>query len=837
MNSSALNLTELLKSKGIDGPAGILVVLAIIGLSLAFLWWFFLPAVFGWIKLVKIGTSLKEFSVRPTPNDLEKVFSSDERLKEQWAQYSESLHQQHQEKNGMMQADAWRATLPAEVFFNPQNIVDGRLNVEFFKHLPGILTGIGIIGTFAGLIHGLEGFNVSGSDPDQVKKSLDGLMNSVKHAFWVSAGAILAAMVITVLEKFLLSRLYSRVEWIAGAVDKFFEGGAGEEYLSRLVRASEDSASQSKILKDALVKDLGDLLKNLTSTQLNASNKFNQELINQIRESAEQQKKSAKDNADIMSSAIAGSIRQSLEGPLQHIAQAVQSSTRDQSSSAAQMLGDVMAGFSERLNSLFGEQISGINELNRQTAQGMQGAADALNALVTRLEESSLRSANDMATHTTHAIQTMSEGLTHVQDRVLENNRAREEAMNERTHALVNGMAERVEVAMHEVSATTSGSLGNLVTSIEQASQRSANDLTVRMTAFIDLMENRQRDISAQTQGFVEQIHYLTGNSQDQTQKKIRETMDVLGQNVNGLVAALENSQARVLKNNQAREEKMTQRAQDMVNVLAEQVGVAVNQLSTATTGSLAALGQETSGLLNTLRDAQSDAFEKQGAREKSMVARVETLVSEMARMVDKVVKASNDVTQKMAYGVTELTSVSTTAIQGMNSGAERINVAVNKFADAGRSVAGVMTQTTVVAKSMDIASQSLLNGAKSLSAELQDHQSRRNEVAQLQREVCAIAESARREVGMTADVLQRIEGSVSKIKNAQVELAEYLDGVNDVLKNSNDAFADAVTNAIGRVNNKFHEDLVRSVNLLSGGIEHLEQVLNDLPTIGGSKI
>ena len=44
--------------------------------------------------------------------------------------------------------------MPAEMYFNGQSVVDGRLRAEFFKHLPGLLTGIGIIGTFTGLIGG-----------------------------------------------------------------------------------------------------------------------------------------------------------------------------------------------------------------------------------------------------------------------------------------------------------------------------------------------------------------------------------------------------------------------------------------------------------------------------------------------------------------------------------------------------------------------------------------------------------------------------------------------------------------------------------------------------------
>jgi hypothetical protein len=54
-----------------------------------------------------------------------------------------------------------RLTAPAEMFFRTDIIVDTSLRADFFKHLPGILSGIGIIGTFVGLLNGLKGFKIS----------------------------------------------------------------------------------------------------------------------------------------------------------------------------------------------------------------------------------------------------------------------------------------------------------------------------------------------------------------------------------------------------------------------------------------------------------------------------------------------------------------------------------------------------------------------------------------------------------------------------------------------------------------------------------------------------
>jgi len=104
-----------------------------------------------------------------------------------WNEYSKTLHpQKKDDEHGQSQIVRWRSTALAENFFTEQAIVDSRLKTEFYKHLPGVLTGLGIIGTFLGLIKGLISFDVS-LDPTKAQEQLRNLVNSVGHAFFVSA--------------------------------------------------------------------------------------------------------------------------------------------------------------------------------------------------------------------------------------------------------------------------------------------------------------------------------------------------------------------------------------------------------------------------------------------------------------------------------------------------------------------------------------------------------------------------------------------------------------------------------------------------------------------------
>jgi hypothetical protein len=348
---------------------GVLILLVVVFLTV-----FLVPAILHWFRLRRIHRRIAALDGKQHAIvELKKVFARDKRLAHLWKEYQESLHLQREERDGQMHLKSARATMPAEMFFNSQFVVDSRLRTEFFKHLPGLFTGIGIIGTFTGLIEGLRAFQVS-ENAATVRLSLESLMHSVGEAFLISASAIAAAMVVTFIEKLLLASLYRRTEAIAHAIDARFEAGAGEEYLSRLVKASEESASQSKILKDALVRELSELLRELTSAQITASKAQQSDVVERLVQASREQQEAARQDNQALGRTIVDSIQQSLKGPLEDIASTAKAASGDQSATAARMLQDVMASFSQRLNDLFGGQISGLNELNQQTARSIQEA-------------------------------------------------------------------------------------------------------------------------------------------------------------------------------------------------------------------------------------------------------------------------------------------------------------------------------------------------------------------------------------------------------------------------------------------------------------------------------
>ncbi len=654
----SLQLTEL--PVQVYAFASVLVLLLV-----AFLLFFVLRGVLLRAKLARLAKQIRGAGTKG--GDPAALFEQDKALKHLWQEFRKTLHEQKElnPQTGQFELQALRPTVPAEMFFNTQTLVDNRLRTEFFKHLPGIFTGVGIIGTFTGLILGLQAFQVS-ETPNVVRQSLNSLLHGVWEAFLVSAFAITLAMVVTLVEKLLLASLYRKVEELNQAIDSQLQAGAGEEYLSRLVQASEESATQTKILKDALVSDLKQVLSELTERQIAAMNTGNAAL----------------------GQAIGQHIQASLQKPLEEIARATGGLREDQGGAVTKLLTDVMAGFSQRLQDLFGGQITGINQLQQQTIQALQAA-------VARLEQM----ASDVQASGTKATDAMAERLT----QAMTNMEARQEALNR------------------------------------------------RMGEFLD------------------QMRQLTRDSQTETNQKLNEALDALGTKMGEMISSLQDQSSRAATSHTEREERAARQTEESL--------------------------------------------------------------TRMGGHIDDVLAAVSTASTEMANSVNALRAVTTDAVSKMNTGAETLYVAASDFAKAGQGVTGVLSQATTVSGELKQAAGSVAAASRSLDSSLADYKATRDVVGRMVTELQATVASAKKEASLTADVLQRIESSTTKLARAQVEADAYLNKVSDVLIQAHAEFTKNLQSTLGKATTSFYTELSRATGLLSEGIRELEAALPEVRT------
>ena len=344
---------------------------------------FMLPALLlGWELRVAIRR-LKAIKAKvpASPEQIAREAMNTRRLAHLWREFAQTLHAERVETASGKDAatpQRWRATALAETFFTEHALVDTPLKTEFYKHLPGILTGIGILGTFTGLIGGLSQFAVT-ADANAVRNSLGVLIHSVGHAFQISAAAIGLAMLFTWIEKSLVTARYRQVAELVQLIDSLFESGAGEEYLARLVRASEVSARQSETLRDALVSAL--------------------------RESMREQHEASKQEQQKLAVAISRTVGESLRDPMSRLAGAIEHLGNNQSQTVGAHIGETLAKaltqFSARMDERYGKEMAALQaaqcQAQAESSALLRDAGANIRALAEEMRRAGASTQNNVA--------------------------------------------------------------------------------------------------------------------------------------------------------------------------------------------------------------------------------------------------------------------------------------------------------------------------------------------------------------------------------------------------------------------------------------------------------
>ncbi|MGC2853834.1 anti-phage ZorAB system protein ZorA [Novispirillum sp. DQ9] len=823
------------------------VVLVFVGLLMVgFVLGYVVPAVvFLWTsgKLRKGLTALQGKAAAPGPEDVAPIFSRSRRLKHLWSEYAETLHEQFETRDGERRRVQVRATVPAEMFFTPQALVDTTLRTEFFKHLPGILTGIGIIGTFYGLVHGLSEFKVD-LNPDQLQASIGLLMAAVMEAFFASGLAIFMAMAVTLVEKLFLASCYRSAERLAHSIDALYDAGAGEEYLARLVNSAEESAAQTRMLKDSLVDDLRQMLTELTERQIAAS----------------------REHGEALAGNVGGAIRESLQEPMTALQKAVGEATSSAGEASHKILGDLIAGFTDQLQRTVGGQMREMQDMMAATTKSIGDMQGNFADLLGRMEQTSSVAGERMAQQMMTAI---------------EQSEARQQQMNEALLAAVRDMRAQVTGGQQDMQAQLASTLDTLRTTLEEmlteirrqreetaaatgremaqvreslqqaaeamraASREVGQSATDSVVRLLQEAEERQERLSGSlTRALDEMARMVTASSGDVTSR----TAEALG--------SMEASMADMLAEIRNQREEVARATQGDLEALRVTLAETADAMRGTTREIGAASAEQINHVLKQAADWQARQEEKSGnaldhmaGRLEQFLAAVESRETEQSRRVEEqqqalaartaevlealdkrlsgLATASSQAVQSMQSAIDALNGATGRAIDGMNRGAETMRVAADGFAAAGDRMQTTVSRTGELLTRIVEASKSLDSSVRAVESVVESYNGTRDAMKGLAATLETLVQEADDRAGVSRDLVASMQRVVGDFQAAEKEMGHYLDQVGEVLQQGFTEFSDAVARNMSRSRGEFDKSLSEAVQMISHQIQELEAVLS----------
>lgn len=552
--------------------------------------------------------AVKSLSNQFKRSKLDEIFKNSE-LMHNWQEYQETLHNQYESNEAQQVLIKTRSTVPSSIYFTQEGIIDTPLGVEYFKHLPGILTGIGIIGTFAGLLIGLNGFDIT--NPALIDESVKELLQAVEHAFIASCVAITVSMFITYDEKSQLRKCITLIDELIVLIDSQFDAGVGEEYLSDLVKHTQENSAQTRMLKDSLVNDLQTMLKNLVDEQAKQNLSLSESLA-----------KSYKEASEYTAEKISESVKDSLSGPLQKIAESVQTASGDQTDKVQKLLTDVISSFQEQIESTFGNQFEGMQEMMGKSVAAIEQMQSGFGQLIQDMKESSVSSTSA------------------IQDKLL----LTLEDMNRSQSLMQAGMQEMLL------------SLDKAVVSIGSQGESAGSLMAEQITKLFNDSELRQKALADQMQNFIDGIKTSIDKGQQDSMDKVYQSVAQLEGKFEEIFESFKESRSAMDKDSkvaQAELQSEALKAVNGVNDLVKELLQGLQQERSAANDFIKAIGEHTQNSLKSMQlgadkmSAAADRFSSAGESLSGVALDFEDMLSK--------VKASS---VEMTMGLSHLSNI-----------------------------------------------------------------------------------------------------------------------------------------------------------------------------------
>ena len=771
----------------------ILIPIAIIVIALALLGVFIQKYYRPARKIKKqILSSIDNLNIVNAPQNFhEDIFSNDE-LKEAYRAYKKTLHEiKKVNDSGINEVISVKASAPAEMYFTHTNIIDTPLQMEFFKHLPGIVTGIGIVGTFVGLILGLQGFNASGS-PQQVQLSVNNLMDGVLWAFAASGSAIGISLIITYCEKLQLKNLYANLEKLHVKIDSIFEQELVENYLSDIVSISEQNLTQSRHLKDAFVDDLKKLLLQVSNNSI----KSQDQMFNRLQSSYQE---TSNNIAHVMSH----SIKDALQEPLNLIANSVSQATQNQGEAVNTLLTDVLTQFMHQLESYFGKQMMDVSGVLQQTTTSLNEMQLGITSLIGEMRNAGLEHSVEVNAQMSKMMESMQISQKMAQDKLVDVLNQISTKGNETNQAL----QQQVQSILENITTQIATQMAQMTSMLEKNRAFSQKETEENTKKFYE-----QTQLAMTT--VVKQLSNVTSAVGEKLQNGQLETVRTTQAIVQGATKSFEQNMIAI-------EDQRVKSEQERTAIIEEAQNTS-KQLNEKLMESISATLAEFSKNINETISSLHVSQQQTQSANQSSIELLKQSTMDLLSSIDQSISANKE-------NINKLSAITTSAISGLNSGAEKIGLAVSKMEGSATVTSAILDRSGgLIAQSSEVA-QALTNASKQLAKMLTDYESANSTVQTAVKSFSDVFNSSQFQIQSTGQILKDMQDLSNRFSEVQIRTQEYIENISIVLSNAFKEFRVQTKDSLQNTLSEFDAELARGVTHLASSIEDLASTAEDI--------
>ena len=859
-------------------------ILVLCGISLVIFLW---KTVRRCILIKGLVRELQEFNRPVQPHikqKLEEMFDHNADLTEAWQEFKDSLITRRRKEN----QEIVYKTDEASLFFSEERLLNQHLNLRFWNSVPALLVGLGILGTFVGLVWGLGPFStINFAQTDAIQDAIKKLLSGISTAFVTSVWGMFTSLLFTVLEKWLIGWVSRAIANLQRALDRLFTLTTQEEIadrqedeLKRQTQALKSFSTDLAIeIKSAMAEGRKEILQGLDKTPEAFSSAMAEKLepslanLNIAKEEIVQELRNAPE-------ALSGAMSKQLEPSLNVLNTALTSlhnelaewheqSTQGREkilqelSDAPEVIGNTMA---EKLAPSLSELNAAVEELRLEKEKS---STNAIEQLVEQFQTSLSGSAMAQMEALAETVGKASESLI---------------TLPEQMKSVMAGVQEQIEQTRQLLSQTSQ----------EQAGQMQGM-LDEMLKAFQNAVNTQQGRLSETTKQVNEEIEQIAAEIRDllkstadqadvQLSKRTREMEEASAQSIQTLQTAITELQAAITSvasktstestemMNRLRElleatatrtdEQLAQRATEMGEASAQSIQMlqaTVTQLQEAITSVASKTGEESAAMLELLRESLESAATRTDEQLAQRAAEVEqastrsiqalqTAITELQRAMTLTASQTSAESEAMANRIRELVeqsadrlekvfqtgqqSVSTLLrqqgdqIQAVNDQIANSQATLEKGREMLEEMGTSLTSVRQLIETTNVLSRRLMTGAAQLESAGKN----------LTQASDAFNEENEKYLSANRETIEELRGALTQSQQLLNEFAHRFKTIDDGLQsifaeieNGLNSYSTTARESLNAYLSTFSDRLSSAAAALAGSVDALNEVVDEL--------
>ena len=346
----------------------------IIGASFLILLIYFVVRIYLRYNLIRnLTRKIRQFERPAQPSILQELKEEFDKAKfaEAWQEFADSLiTRQHDENQEIVYK-----TDEASFFFSEDRLLGQYINLRFWNSIPAILVGLGILGTFVGLVWGLIPFSgINFEQTSEIQGAIKKLLSGVSTAFVTSVWGMVTSLLFNGVEKLAIGGINSEIANLQRSLDKIFTLTVAQEIAFR----QEDQLEQLAAAFKSSATDIASAISEQLTPSLDKLDANVSSISEETRQGKEDILQELRNAPDAFSQAVANRLQPSLD----KLNTAVKELRKEKDESSTEAIRELVEEFKKALSGSFTEEIETLVKNLNTVSQSLLELPDQMKTMM-----------------------------------------------------------------------------------------------------------------------------------------------------------------------------------------------------------------------------------------------------------------------------------------------------------------------------------------------------------------------------------------------------------------------------------------------------------------------